>query len=103
MSNCPLSLRGGWLLSYDDMVQEIIIKKAIEMDRPTYTTTKEIRILHNTDDWDYTFTADEYGTVCVTFTEGLEAMTGTTRTIPRTIHIPKECIQHFINTLEQFK
>lgn len=86
-------------MSYDGRVREIIINKAIEMDRPTYTTTKEIRILHNTDDWDYTFTADEYGTVCVTFTEGLEAMTGTNRTI----HIPKDCIQHFINTLEQFK
>lgn len=65
----------------------------------TYTTTKELRIRHDTDDWEYTFTADEYGTVSVTLTEGLEAMTGTTTTID----IPKDCIQHFINTLEQFK
>lgn len=86
-------------MSYDDRAQEINIKSAIEMDGPIYTTTREIRIIHNTDDWDYTFTADEYGTVSVTLTEGLEAMTGKTTII----HIPKDCIQHFINTLEQFK
>ena len=64
----------------------------------SYTITKEIRILHNTDDWDYVFSADEYGTVNVTCTEGLEAMSGNITTI----HIPKDCIQHFINALESF-
>ena len=69
------------------------------MDKTTYTITKEIRILHNTEDWNYVFSDDEYGTVSVTCNEGLEAMKGNTTTI----HIPKDCIQHVINTLEQFK
>ena len=65
----------------------------------TYTITKEIRILHNEDDWDYVFSADEYGTVSVTCTEGLENMTGKITII----HIPKDCIQIVIDALEQFK
>jgi hypothetical protein len=65
----------------------------------TYQITKEIRILHEQDDWDYVFTTDEYGTVSVISSEGLEAMTGK-NTI---IHIPKDCIQHFIDALEQLK
>lgn len=44
-------------------------------------------------------TADEYGTVCLSSTEGLEAMTGKTTHL----YIPKDCIQNFINALEQFK
>ncbi len=65
----------------------------------TYKITREIRILHEQDDWDYVFTTDEYGTVNVTCTEGLEAMTGKTTTI----HIPKDCIEHFITVLEELK
>jgi hypothetical protein len=65
----------------------------------TYDIQKEIKIRHTTDDWEYSFTADEYGTVCIFYTEGMEAMTGETKTI----HIPKDCIQNFIDVLEQFK
>jgi len=64
-----------------------------------FTKAKEIRIIHMQDDWDYVFTTDEYGTVGVDYNEGLEAMTGK-NTI---IHIPKDCIQHFIDALEQLK
>ncbi len=65
----------------------------------TYQITREIRILHEQDDWDYVFNTDEYGTVSVTCTEGLEAMTGKTTII----HIPKDCIEYFIIALEELK
>ena len=70
----------------------------------TYQITKEIRILHEQDDWDYVFTTDEYGTVEVNsvevnYHEGLEAFSGKNTSI----HIPKDCIQHFIDVLEQLK
>ncbi len=65
----------------------------------TYSITKEIRILHEQDDWDFVFTIDECGTVSVISSEGLEAMTGKTTII----NIPKDCIQHFIDALEQLK
>lgn len=64
----------------------------------TYEITKEIRILHKQDDWDYVFTTDEYGTVAVRYNENLRVMPAC-----RTIHIPKDCIQHFIDALEQLK
>ena len=64
-----------------------------------YQITKEIRILHTKDDWDYTFTTDEYGTVTIVCTEGLAAMTGKTTSID----IPKDCIPHFVNALEELK
>ena len=57
----------------------------------SYQITKEIRILHEEDDWDYVFTTDEYGTVSVEGDNGLG------------IHIPKDCIQNFIRVLEQLK
>ena len=57
----------------------------------TYTITKEIRIVHKQDGWQYVFTTDEYGTVSVAGDNGLG------------IHIPKDCIQHFINVLEQMR
>jgi len=69
------------------------------MDKQTYRITKEIRILHQMDDWEYFITSDEYGTVQVTCTEGLESMTGKTTTI----HIPQDCISNFISALEQFQ
>ena len=65
----------------------------------TYQITKEIRILHEQDDWDYVFTTDEYGTVQVRSHEGLEAFSGENISI----YIPKDCIQHFIDVLEQLK
>ena len=68
------------------------------MTKP-YEISKQINIRHKTDDFDYNFTADEYGTVCITSTEGMEAMTGKTTHL----FIPKDCIQNFINALEQFK
>jgi hypothetical protein len=64
-----------------------------------YEISKQINIRHKTDDFDYNLTADEYGTVCLSSTEGLEAMTGKTTHL----FIPKDCIQNFINALEQFK
>jgi hypothetical protein len=57
----------------------------------TYTITKEIRIVHKQDGWEYVFTTDEYGTVSVEGDNGLG------------IHIPKDCIQNFIRVLEQLK
>ena len=64
----------------------------------SYRTTKEINIFHTTDDFGYTFTADEYGTVCISETQGMEAMTGTTTHI----HVPKDCIPDFVEALLQF-
>ena len=65
----------------------------------TYEITKQIRIHNTEDDWDYVFTTDEYGTVSVISTDGLEAMTGKTTEFI----IPQDCIQHFINALSEFK
>jgi len=65
----------------------------------TYQISKEIRILHEQDDWDYVFTTDEYGTVCFASHEGLDAMTGKSTHI----FIPKDCIQNVIDALEQLK
>jgi len=65
----------------------------------SYEISKQIRIHNTEDDWDYVFTTDEYGTVSVIYAQGLETMTGETTTI----HIPKDCIQHFIDVLEQLK
>jgi hypothetical protein len=64
-----------------------------------YLIKKEINIRNDTDDFDYTITADEYGTVLLSSSEGLEAMTGKTDLL----YIPKDCIQHIIDALEQFK
>jgi hypothetical protein len=65
----------------------------------SYQITKEIRILHEQDDWDYVFTTGEYGTVEVRSHEGLEAFSGKNTSIL----IPKDCIQHFIDALDQLK
>jgi hypothetical protein len=54
----------------------------------SYEISKQIRIHNTEDDWDYVFTTDEYGTVAVRYNENC-----------RTIHIPKDCIQHFIDAL----
>jgi hypothetical protein len=59
----------------------------------TYEISKQIRIHNTEDDWDYNFKTDEYGTVDVTV--GVDEDDG--------IRIPKDCIQHFIDALEQFK
>ena len=58
----------------------------------TYQITKSICIHHEEDGWDFNFKTDEYGTVSVT--------TSNDATF-QNIHIPKDCIQHFIDALEQ--
>jgi len=62
----------------------------------TYSISNQIQILHTEDEWDYLFTTDEYGTVDVAFRENFKV--GKT-----SILIPKDCIQHFIDALEQLK
>lgn len=57
----------------------------------TYTIAKQIIIHNDEDGWEYVFTTDEYGTVSIQGANGL------------VIDIPKDCIQHFIDALEQFK
>ena len=60
----------------------------------TYEITKSICIRHKEDGWEYVFTTDEYGTVSVLDSNG--------PTI-QNILIPRDCIQHFIDALEQLK
>jgi hypothetical protein len=63
-----------------------------------YEISKQIRIHNTEDEWDYVFATDEYGTVAVAYRENLRVPS-----CCRTIHIPKDCIQHFIDALEQLK
>lgn len=60
----------------------------------TYTITKHIKIEHDELGFSFDFTADEDGTVSMEDGNGPGY---------QTIHIPKDCIQHFIDVLEQFK
>ena len=60
----------------------------------TYTITKHIKIESDEDGWSFDFTSDEYETVSMQDGNGEEV---------QTIHIPKDCIQHVIDVLEQFK
>ena len=60
----------------------------------TYTITKHIKIEHEEDGWSFDFTTDECGTVSIEDGNGPGF---------QTIHIPKDCIQHFIDVLEQYK
>jgi hypothetical protein len=60
----------------------------------TYTISKQITIFNEEDGFSFDFSTDEYGTVTVQDGNGPEV---------ETIHIPKDCIQHFIDVLEQFK
>lgn len=60
----------------------------------TYTITQHIKIEHDEDGWSFDFTTDEYGTVSVEDGNGPGC---------QTIHIPQDCIHHFIDVLEQFK
>ena len=65
----------------------------------TYQITKEIRICH-LDGWFYQFTDDnEYNVElsCYEVNGIEETKQGTS------FHIPKDCIQHFIDALEQLK
>ena len=63
----------------------------------TYEITKQVRIHHQEDGWEYGFTADEYGTVCVSY----KVIGADTCKTP--FYIPKDCINNFISALEQFK
>lgn len=60
----------------------------------TYHIIKEIKIIDFEDGFSFNFTADEYGTVRVEDSNSATC---------QTIHIPKDCIQHVIDVLEQFK
>jgi hypothetical protein len=60
----------------------------------TYSITKEIRIRNDEDGWEYIFTTDEYGTVSIQDSNGPAF---------QVYHIPKDCIQNFIDVLEQLK
>ena len=60
----------------------------------TYTIAKQIIIHHDEDGWEYIFTTDEYGTVSMLDSNGSTV---------QNILIPKDCIQHFIDALEQLK
>jgi hypothetical protein len=64
----------------------------------TYEISKQIRIHNTEDDWDYVFTTDEYGSVEISYNEDLKLMPHTTN-----FFIPRDCIQHFIDALEQLK
>jgi hypothetical protein len=70
-----------------------------QMDQQTYITTLEVNVIHTKDDFGYTLSADEYGTVTISHMEGMEAMAGTTNHI----HIPKDGIQHIIDALVKFQ
>ena len=64
----------------------------------TYEITKQIRIHNTEDDWDYVFTTDEYGSVEISYNQDLKLTPHTTR-----FFIPRDCIQHVINVLSEFK
>ena len=72
-----------------------LFKNTID-DEMNYEISKQIRIYNKEDEWDYVFTTDEYGTVTVAYRENLRVMPESLA-----IHIPKDCIQHFIDALEQ--
>jgi len=58
----------------------------------SYQIRKSICIHNTEDDWEFNLKTDECGTVDVT--------TSNDATF-QNIHIPKDCIQHFIDALEQ--
>ena len=61
----------------------------------TYTITKRIKIKPEEDGWIFDFTN---GQSMIT----VSVEVGNSPTF-QTIHIPKDCIQHFIDVLEQYK
>ena len=60
----------------------------------TYHITKEIKIIDYEDGFSYAFSTDVYENVRMCDNSGVTH---------QTIHIPKDCIQHVIDVLEQFK
>lgn len=65
----------------------------------SYEISKNITILNIEEDWEFTLSSDDNVTVTVHLNEGLESMHGETTAI----HIPKDCIQHFIDALRSFQ
>ena len=80
-----------------------------------YLVSNQVRIHHVDDEWNFVFTTDEYGTVTVLYTQGTPAAPNenpkkvvdilSSKRLPNytNLHIPKDCLQHFIDALEQFK
>ena len=80
-----------------------------------YIVSNQVRIHHVDDDWNLIFTADEYGTVTVAHAQGTPVTPNenpkkvvdilSSKRLPNytNLHIPKDCLQHFIDALEQFK
>jgi hypothetical protein len=70
-----------------------------------YQITKEIRIHHKADGWFYQFTFYQFtddGEGCIQI--DYYKVNGITETKQgKSFHIPKDCIQHFIDALEQLK
>lgn len=64
-----------------------------------YEISKKITIRHTEDDWEFSFSCDDYATVTVSSNEGLESMHGKSTKI----YIPKDCIQYFIDALRSFQ
>lgn len=65
----------------------------------SYEISKNITIRHTEDDWEFTLSSDDNVTVTVHLNEGMESMHGKCTAI----HIPKDCIQHFIDALRSFQ
>ena len=61
----------------------------------SYEISKNITVRHTEDNWKFSFSSDEYGTVTVHLDECIETITE--------IPIPKDCIQHFIDALRSFQ
>jgi hypothetical protein len=64
----------------------------------TYEISKQIRI-HHEDGWFYQFTEDGEGQVEIT----PYVRSGEERKSGEGFYLPKDCIQHFIDALEQLK
>lgn len=69
----------------------------------TYTITKKIKITNDEYGWCFDFSTDEYGTVSVEDSASLNIQKDSASLNIQFLHIPKDCIQHFIDVLEQFK
>jgi len=61
-----------------------------------YTITKTIKIRSNADWREFAFVTDEHGSVTVNALDRYHVKTDV-------ITIPQDCIQHFIDALEQLK
>ena len=72
----------------------------------TYQITKEFRIHHEEDGWFYKFSDDGEGCIEIEYYEvigGSEFAKFAETKQGSSFSIPKDCIQHFIDALEQLK